>query len=760
MRGLPVIVAIALILAPVSRAEGVMAGDGGWVWQNPAPLNNLLYAVHFVSPRTGWAIGEAGAILRTDDGGATWRSQVSGTNAYLLFAHFLDAAHGWVIGIRSSPGSTVYPVLLATSDGGATWLPQDPMTWDIPFSIRFTDALHGWLVGDHGIVRRTANGGKTWEAVETGIRARLNGVTFADSLHGWIVGGDDLDGPASPNRVSLRTTDGGVTWTGSLSIPGVPLMQAQFLDDARGWATDSAGSLLRSVDGGQTWSPQTTPIGYVGAVQFVDAQHGWANGQSLWRTSDGGSAWEDLTWVTDGSAHDFQFLDALHGFSVHGGQPYRTEDGGLTWQPLFPGADRPSFRAVSFPDARTGWALAGGGVAWRTADAGAHWTPANLSIPTSQHADDIVFTDALNGWVVGGSGMIRHTVDGGATWKPQTSGSLDDLTTVFALDADHAWARGSASFLRTVNGGQSWEPLPTGGRFHFVSPTIGFRVSRNVVQRSDDGGLHWGDVAVLDAGFTLGRIHFLDADNGLLGGYYRASADATRQSAVLRTTDGGKTWTPRAIGSEPSEVVTSVRLLGPSDEWAMASGHEYHSTDAGKTWSRRWMGSSWSLLDVDFTDPLNGWAVGSEGTILHTRTGGALPGDVNGDGVVNAMDARLALAAAGGLTGDPGGAARADVDGDGRVTLADAAGILRRLSLPRGVVEGVVAANDYLASPCGTHVVRAPSGSVTALLSASVDLRRFEGQKVDLSGVWLPGYPTSNQGGPRMLDVQSSQVVP
>ncbi len=51
----------------------------GWFWQNPLPQGNTLRAVHFVNATTGTAVGEAGTILRTTDGGSSWVIQTSGT---------------------------------------------------------------------------------------------------------------------------------------------------------------------------------------------------------------------------------------------------------------------------------------------------------------------------------------------------------------------------------------------------------------------------------------------------------------------------------------------------------------------------------------------------------------------------------------------------------------------------------------------------------------------------------------------------------
>jgi hypothetical protein len=56
----------------------------GWVWQNPLPQGNPLYAVHFAGDKaTGFAVGADGTILRTEDGGFNWQAQKSASAAAL-----------------------------------------------------------------------------------------------------------------------------------------------------------------------------------------------------------------------------------------------------------------------------------------------------------------------------------------------------------------------------------------------------------------------------------------------------------------------------------------------------------------------------------------------------------------------------------------------------------------------------------------------------------------------------------------------------
>lgn len=60
-----------------------------------------------------------------------------------------------------------------------------------------------------------------------------------------------------------------------------------------------------------------------------------------------------------------------------------------------------------------------------------------------------------------------HTTDGGANWQAQRSGTVWDLESVSAADADTAWVVGfDGTILHTDDGGATWsaQAVPISGR--------------------------------------------------------------------------------------------------------------------------------------------------------------------------------------------------------------------------------------------------------------------------------------------------------
>ncbi|MEI7727433.1 MAG: YCF48-related protein [Bacteroidota bacterium] len=69
-----------------------------WQWMNPLTQGNGLYCIKLVTPTTGIAVGEFGAILKTTNSGSTWNVQPSGTSQGLFSVSFPNENTGYAVG--------------------------------------------------------------------------------------------------------------------------------------------------------------------------------------------------------------------------------------------------------------------------------------------------------------------------------------------------------------------------------------------------------------------------------------------------------------------------------------------------------------------------------------------------------------------------------------------------------------------------------------------------------------------------------------
>lgn len=249
------------------------------------------------------------------------------------------------------------------------------------------------------------------------------------------------------------------------------LHAAFFVDDSRGWIlAHQSGAVLRTVDGGATWTVQARlGEGFLESIRFVDERTGWICGDKgrLYRTDDGGATWKDRSLGQESlSLYGLHFLDRQHGVLVGldtaAGKAalFETSDGGGTWTPR---RDLPPLRgladALAFPSSSTGFA-GGFGAILATHDGGRTWQ-------VGQEVEggivrDLWFRDGRMGWAVGHGGLVLRTRDGGATWERLAPFTHNRLRSVRFIDAQRGWIAGDASpaagvLFATLDGGATWQ---------------------------------------------------------------------------------------------------------------------------------------------------------------------------------------------------------------------------------------------------------------------------------------------------------------
>ncbi|MFQ5933404.1 MAG: YCF48-related protein, partial [Dehalococcoidia bacterium] len=281
----------------------------------------------YLSWMFGWPV-EEGTVLRTRDGGATWKEVKGQSVQSLTRVVFSNATQGWALGDRT---------IFGTTDGGRLWSRQHREEGHRLNALVFIDEKNGWAVGEGGTILHTREGGQpertgedgsrtSWQPQITNTSENLTDVTFIDENGGWAVG---------ENGTVIYTSDGGVTW--SLQSTGTThrLSAGAFVDADNGWVVGSKGTIIHTQDAGVVWLPQISGTSQLLTdVAFADAKNGWAVGEggAILHTFDGGFTWVPQVSNTERKLTGVAFADALNGLIVGDkGTVLRTDDGGATW---------------------------------------------------------------------------------------------------------------------------------------------------------------------------------------------------------------------------------------------------------------------------------------------------------------------------------------------------------------------------------------------------------------------------------------------
>lgn len=164
-----------------------------------------------------------------------------------------------------------------STDGGKTWTPQGSLSRPPGSStaISFVSARVGFIAlqtseqgaedTDRVRIERTGDGGRTWTTVKSlGTHISVVAMSFSDLAHGHLL---VTQNPLSRHgRLALMTTsDGGNNWsTRPLNGPDTDVeaidrldpnaIRMAFADPLDGWIISDTGVLLRTTDGGATWT--------------------------------------------------------------------------------------------------------------------------------------------------------------------------------------------------------------------------------------------------------------------------------------------------------------------------------------------------------------------------------------------------------------------------------------------------------------------------------------------------------------------------
>ena len=416
-------------------------------------------------------------------------------------------------------------------------------------------------------------------------------AVFASSLE------PDVLGPARSNANEASSAgDPACGWVRRNPSPSAATLSGiAALDEERSVIVGGLGAVVRTTDGGESWTEQRVD----GVDQFTDVT------------------------VAEGDT-----LFAIGSPSVI----FRSDDAGVSWTQQQVPSPRPrNLNRVAFVDANHGW-VAATEVILHTEDGGATWIPQQVPVPELFEMNAVVFVDEKNGmasgnyWVLGS--LIARTNDGGANWRivyrdPRRS----HFVTVWAgFDPDRWIAQSSVDLLHTDDGGTTWRTTPSpayyaadlrfadASRGMFVEPTTAAFIT-------EDQGETWSRLPPLPS--VAQRFSWANRDTATLIG---------TRVPIVRTDDAGQTWHAQSVGFD--ELLNGVFMLGPSTAVVVGQdciaappcfpalgGLLARTDDSGRTWTSQ--RSDVAVLGVWFIDEMRGFAVRfGQRSIIRTDDGG------------------------------------------------------------------------------------------------------------------------------------------
>lgn len=581
-------------------------GGASWdiVYKTPANQSLTIQKIFYINQTTGWMIEQTTnnnsqdnkgtnnfTILKTVDGGKSFTPQTKKTlknqssNLPDFSLTFFDNNNGYAL---------IYGTLFKTTDGGKNWSKINLNLNIKGFLLEHIDFVNkdtGWICGTaqtsgtHDVlyVFRTVDGGKSFRQqlkkdYKDGSVSFTVGINFIDKNNGWFL---------TCNYCTMmgdlfKTTDGGKSFhvVSQLRCSRPSPVMVCFSGKETGWiptvpgAGPVNGGIMRTIDGGKSFKYVTDDntlegvtevifpskiIGYAISISSQSDHMGY-----IMKTMDGGNTWAQI-YPKFSPIKDISFVNTKDGFGV--GLPsdpsaiLSTDNGGKTWIKKYSLLrDCQYILSVSFINNKTGYVLALSKNSYqpflfKTSDGGNTWvkTKADLSSWQYYQLDNFKMFDGQNGeitWLSGADGLvILKTVDGGNTWFKSQTIKIDAGHTYFTPNVswlfDFSYKNSSLTISRLANKTSVAKiaSIPAtafyGGQLISNDSAI-IAIQQGVYPNSVNKLLFTCDEGATWTSYNLDIyinnnliFDFIDGMNGWIETGY----------GLLRTADGGKTWT-------------------------------------------------------------------------------------------------------------------------------------------------------------------------------------------------------------------------
>ena len=463
----------------------------------------------------------------------------------------------------------------------------------------------------------------------TGVWTELNpkvprvdylGIQFVNKDKGWAVG--DLG-------ALIKSTDGGTSWTVSETNTTTPILKVRSFNGQIVIASGFDGLVLRSTDGGETFTQVTSNVtGDLWGLQMLNDTLGWAcgNANSLTKTTDGGQTWQRI--FTPGYTSDYWWIDFInesYGFIAANGKVLRTIDGGQNWQIIQAGDSYPLF-SIDVIDSLHIASAGYGGTGYPakniySSDAGYTWI--NGGQITAESVNCIKYINADTGYIVLTEVSARKTTNRGQSWT--IIGGIDDNYELQFFKADNiGYSAGTVLKINKAEGNFNiWNRLILNDTFsdvYFTSEITGYVASR-WFYKTTDSGISWTMLPNFPTNLftsTLGSLTFTDSLTGFVGG---------PPCRIVKTTNAGDTWylTNRTGLTDTIGTINKIFFINPTTGWAVTSrGGILKTTDGGDNWFAQ-LNAGVSIIfgAIHFVDSLYGWTANSNARPFKTIDGGA-----------------------------------------------------------------------------------------------------------------------------------------
>jgi len=493
--------------------------DGGDSWQQRSIsgeniTNNDVSHLTFLNINIGWARNNWDNIIRTTDGGITWELmnedlgniyKIKFVNESLGYYYTtsglfktVDGGYNWVqlnTGVTYHWDFDVVGDELWVGSDGIYYSPNAGETWskissDVTLGnvskLYMIDKNYGIVSNNSGYAYFTENGGLNWSLKST----KFGLSSFFDSNNGWFYS----DGYLTKAENKFDTT--------YTVFPKMDFSDVVIVNDLVIIASSTNGAIIRSNDGGKTWTFINDLYGkyYIYDLCFGEAGNGVAVGY----------------YLPSNSAYNMAFIA-------------KTNDVGATWQIVMEDTGEPYGSAIYSADYSSGkYYVKSVGRMLSSIDLGQNWSIDSTDWGGAAFSQTDFIGNTGFGISLYGTQPLVKSINGGTGWVKALN--EDYVQSVYYLAENLIWANfGPGKNLKSLNGGDNWIDAELDFQnIYFKNQLLG--IAYGYLNNNDifsdgtyltlDGGNTWELLNYPQINFTRHAIDFTSKQQGFLASQF------------------------------------------------------------------------------------------------------------------------------------------------------------------------------------------------------------------------------------------------
>jgi len=575
-------------------------GQNIFVLQNPNYSPESINSIKFFN-NTGWAAGNYGLILKTNNRGQTYVKQSVQSFANINRVFILDSLTCYLL----DDSSRIYK----TTNGGNVWHLNSVFNAVIK-DVHFINQSTGFITTENNI-GITYNGGTDWifESPDNSSQYLFYDVNVTNNLTVFITALNQTNDYA----YVFKSTNMGINWVWyNTTVDGLEMNNTYFVDNQTGWCAGTRFDnlfILKTSNGGVNWSESHSNYNSFNNnnIYFQNNLTGYITSLTkVIKTTNGG-----LNWYTLLSGNGFQtsffYNDSLFYLADRYSQVLRTSTAGSSFDTLL-GRQNTTLNNIQSISQNVLWCNGINASNWKSVNGGANWYYDSYS--ASLNIKYTYFTDVNTGYSIANRGMLYRTTNFGNNWQTIYD-YAGEIFSLYFINNLTGWSFGDNMIIKTTNGGVNWIILNNTSSIRnakFTDEQHAYGYDGNKLLRTTDGGVNWAHVT---ADFIT-DYSFINA----LTGWVVSSIDTS--ALIQKTTNGGNSWNSVSV---TDENINKIKFINQSTGYLLSYNRLYRTTNSGVVWRRVSIPTSLRIFAMDISDENTGWLCGENSVILKLENG-------------------------------------------------------------------------------------------------------------------------------------------